>query len=272
MGGKTTLLSSSSTLYIAPCLTTTFLFLSSNLGCVYHFLLILLFTYLPTRLFGFVSHLVPLVPQTIPGTSNPKAKNLKSKSKILISLKQSTLLWYPHSSSKIAKMCSKGCNDPVCRLVISSVIGSVLAKVAGGCVGAWGGSSFGNLLVCNSADTSSCWSWVCVVDVGASAPVGVVWSVQPLALFLLSTVFPLLLSALGLLSRSWGLLMPVCWLLLFQLGCDRVHRLRNLVLAIWSSLNSSRRCSMPVGRHPSFFFLHALYSLLSNYFLLISNL
>ena len=97
-------------------------------------------------------------------------------------------------------------------------------------------------------------------------PVGVLWSGQCLV------VFPLLLSALGLLSRSWGLLMPVCWLLLFQLGCDRVHRLRNLVLAIWSSLNSSRRCSMPVGRHPSFFFLHALYTLPSNYFLLISGL
>ena len=135
-------------------------------------------------------------------------------------------------------------------LFITSVVGSVHARVVGGCVGAWGGSSFGDLSLCNSADASSCWCWVSIVDVGVDASCwgSVVW--ESLA------VFPLLLSALGLLPQSWGLLMPVCWLLLlFQLGCDRIHRLRNLVLAIWSSLNSSGRCSMPVGGKPPFFLL-----------------
>ena len=57
-------------------------------------------------------------------------------------------------------------------------------------------------------------------------PTEVLWFVRSLV------VFPLLLAAPGLLPQSWGLLTPVCWLLLlFQLGCDRIHRLPNLVLA-----------------------------------------
>ena len=44
--------------YRKYCLTTSFLFLACNLGCAYYVPLVLLFTYLPTRLFGFISQLV----------------------------------------------------------------------------------------------------------------------------------------------------------------------------------------------------------------------
>ena len=61
--GGPTLLSSSSTLYRAHCLTTTFLFPASDLGYAYHVSLILLYTY-PPSLFRFVSHFVLPVPWT----------------------------------------------------------------------------------------------------------------------------------------------------------------------------------------------------------------
>ena len=117
-------------------------------------------------------------------------------------------------------MSSDYCDDPVWRLALFSAIGLVLANEAGGCVGAWGDSSLGNLRhvtqpICRAVDRESP-SWM----LEPVPPVGVLWSVQPLAMF------PLLHFAPGLLPRSWGLLMSVWRLLLvFQLGCTHVPRL-----------------------------------------------
>ena len=117
-----------------------------------------------------------------------------------------------------------GCNDPVWRLVITSVVGSVLVRVVAFVLEVaphWETCRGVTPPMRRAVDLKSS-SWM----LEPVPLVVVLWSDQPLA------VFPLLLFAPRLLPQSWGLLTPVCWLLLlFQLGCDRIHRLPNLVLA-----------------------------------------